>query len=71
MQHLVRLTLELGQYQCRNCGRLFYINKMDKSDLDIDFGCPYGCDDNGEHVRNLHTTINEVNDITKQTEGGN
>jgi len=67
MKHLVRTTLNLEQYQCRRCGRFFYINKTDKSSLDIGFGCPYGCDDNGRHTRNIHTEIKEVKDIP-QTE---
>lgn len=30
METLVRKTLELEQYQCRKCGRFFYINRTDK-----------------------------------------
>jgi len=67
MRFLVRTTLNLEQYQCRRCSRFFYINKTDKSSLDIGFGCPYGCDDNGRHTRNIHTEIKEVKDIP-QTE---
>ena len=53
MDALVRETLELEQYRCRKCSRFFYIDKMDKRFLDLDFGCPYGCDDNGEYVREI------------------
>ena len=60
MNNLVRRTLKLEQYQCRRCGRFFYINEMDKSDYDFDFGCPYGCDDNGELTRLLTTDVKEV-----------
>ena len=63
MNQLVRTTLNLEQYQCRQCGRLFYINKMDRSSLDLDFGCPYGCDDNGEHIRDLHAEVREVVEV--------
>jgi len=64
MNQLVRTTLNLEQYQCRRCRRLFYVNEMDRSYLDIDFGCPYGCDDNGEHIRTLSTGVKEVQDVT-------
>jgi len=46
MNQLVRTSLNLEQ--CRRCGGLFYINEMDRSSWDLDFGCPYGCDDNGK-----------------------
>lgn len=62
MEQLVRTTLELEQYQCNTCGRFFYINKMDKSDFDLSFGCPYGCDDVGKHTRTIRTETKEVID---------
>ena len=62
--HLVRKDIELEQYQCDKCGRFFYINKMDKSAYDIDFGCPFGCDEAGIHVRNIHAEIKDVKDMT-------
>ena len=43
-------TLNLEAYRCRKCGRAFYIDGRERSDLDLDFGCPYGCDDNGRHI---------------------
>jgi hypothetical protein len=55
-------TLNLEEYRCRRCGRLFYINAVERSSLDIDFGCPYGCDDNGEHTRDIAAQINEEAD---------
>jgi len=67
MKHLVRTTLELEQYQCRKCGRFFYINTMDKSFFDMDFGCPYGCDDNGKHVRDIGTEIKKVTDVPQKS----
>jgi hypothetical protein len=60
MNQLVRTTLNLEQYQCQRCGRFFYINALDRGSLDLDFGCPYGCDDNGKHTRDISTEIKEV-----------
>jgi len=65
MNQMVRTTLDLEQYQCRTCGRFFYINTMDRKPLDLDFGCPYGCDDNGRHVRDIETNITRVKDIAQ------
>ena len=70
MGSLVRKTLELEQYQCRKCGRFFYINKMDKSSLDLDFGCCFSCDDNGRHVRDLKTEIKEVKVVMQKENSG-
>lgn len=70
MDSLVRKTLELEQCQCRKCGRFFYINKMDKSYLDLDFGCPFSCDDNGRHVRDIKTEIKEVKEVTQKEDSG-
>ncbi len=55
--------LVLEQYQCRHCGRFFYINKSDKSGFDFGFGCPYGCDDNSRHVRTMQIDIREVREV--------
>jgi len=63
MNRLVRTTLKLEQYQCKSCGRFFYINSMDRSNYDLEFGCPYGCDDAGQHVRNISTNIEDVDHI--------
>jgi len=63
MNQLVRTTLDLEQYQCRSCGRFFYINAMDKSSLDLNFGCPYACDDNGRHVRDIKAEVKEVEEV--------
>ena len=70
MDPLVMNTLKLEQYQCRKCGRFFYINKMDKGSLDLDFGCPYGCDDNGGHVRDLLAKVEEVTEMAHKKERG-
>jgi len=60
MQQLVRTTLNLEQYKCQTCGRLFYINQDDKTNWDIEFGCPYGCDDAGKRIRTIHTEIKRI-----------
>ena len=52
----------LEQYQCETCGRFFYINKGDKSSFDINYGCPYGCDDAGRHTRTLTVIVDAVED---------
>jgi len=52
----------LEKYRCRKCGRLFYINAMERHPLDLDFGCPYGCDDNGERERDVVAEIKETAD---------
>ena len=70
MNQLVRTTLNLEQYQCRKCGRLFYINAMDRSPPDLGFGCPYACDDNGRHVRDIKAKIEEVEEVPQEDEGG-
>ena len=63
MNRLVRTTLNLEQYQCLRCGRLFYINAMDRSELDLDFGCPYGCDDNGRHIQDIQMEVTGVRGV--------
>ncbi len=68
MHEGAQTTLNLQQYECRKCGRLFYINKMDKSSLDLDFGCPYGCDDNGKYVKDIKTDIREVQEVPQKEE---
>jgi hypothetical protein len=60
--------LSLEQYQCRHCGRFFYINKSDRSSYDLGFGCPYGCDDNGRHVRTMQIEVKEVIEIEQGTD---
>jgi hypothetical protein len=57
MSKLVREALNLEQYQCRSCKRLFYINGIERSELDLDFGCPYGCDTGGKHVRDIKVEV--------------
>lgn len=67
MDHLVRITLELQQYECENCKRLFYINVMDIRE-DDQILCPYGCAESpfngaGKHIRTLRAEIKEVIDV--------
>jgi len=44
----------LNQYKCRKCGRYFYINENEHTKYDIDFECPYGCDDNGIFIEKVY-----------------
>jgi|GEM_PF-2166281 len=68
LNHLVRTTLELEQYQCGICKRFWYINIDDIEDEKcLDFGCPWGCDDAGKRLRNMITEISEVKDESKNS----
>lgn len=69
MEQLVRTTLNLEQYQCRRCGRFFYVNRLDRGELDLDFGCPFGCDDNGLHTRDLRTEVSKVTEVSAHESG--
>lgn len=69
MEHLIRTTLNLEQYQCRRCRRCFYINGLDRGELDLDFGCPFGCDDDGRHIRDLRTEVREVTEVLARESG--
>jgi len=52
----------LEEYRCRKCGRLFYIDGMDRHPLNMDFGCPHGCDDGSERMRDIVAEIKETAD---------
>jgi hypothetical protein len=39
---------------------MFYINEMDRTPLDLEFGCPYGCDNNGIRIRNIGAEVKRV-----------
>jgi len=60
MNESVEKVLRLEEYRCRRCHRLFYAESGDRGGLEWDFGCPYGCDDNGEHIRDIGTEIMEM-----------
>lgn len=67
MEQLVRTTLELEQYECGNCKRLFYINVMDRKE-DDQILCPYGCSPMpyhgaGNHIRTLKTEVKETVEV--------
>lgn len=53
-----QITLE--EYRCRKCHRLFYIDPVERHPLDLDFGCPYGCDDNGDRFGEIRAERNVV-----------
>ena len=69
MNELVPTTLHLQEYECRRCHRVSYINKMERSYLDLDFGCTYGCDDNGRLIRDIKAEVTEVNQVRQKTNG--
>jgi hypothetical protein len=68
MNALIGKPLNLQQYQCRKCKRFFFIQSTERNSLDLDFGCPHGCDDNGRLVRNIKTEIKEIEE-TPQKKG--
>jgi hypothetical protein len=57
MNESVGRMLQLEQYRCRKCDRLFYIESGDRAGLEWDFGCPFGCDDNGEYMCSIGSAI--------------
>jgi len=68
MNPIVRGTLNLEQYRCLHCGRVFYINAMDRGDRDLKFRCPYGCEGNGGHGTNAGAAAKGVTE--RGDEGG-
>lgn len=63
MNEWVGRMLWLEEYRCRRCNRLFYVESGDRGSMEVEFGCPYGCDDNGEHVCSLGSAIREVTQV--------
>ena len=57
MKDINRKTSHVAQCQCGVCGRVFYVNKNDKTSLDLDFGCHYGCNENDEGIRDAETEV--------------
>ena len=53
MNTLIKKTFGLEEYECLACGRSFYIREGDKTVYDLDFGCPFGCDDAGKFARTV------------------
>jgi len=53
-------NLNLEEYRCRKCNRVFYVDATQPHALDLDFGCPCGCDDNGERGRDIIAEIRAV-----------
>jgi hypothetical protein len=53
----------LIQYECETCGRYFYVKEGDKSELDIEFGCPFGCDDAGKPARKIIFETKSITDL--------
>lgn len=56
----IEKRVELEQYQCDKCGRMFYIDTNDKSDLDFNkYHCPY-CKDETTHTRTILLNVEEI-----------
>lgn len=59
----LQAVIELEQYRCRRCGRLFYIDGMDRSKLDENFGCTFGCKDGGKLLRRIHFEVKAITNV--------
>jgi len=46
-------TMNLEEYRCRECGRLFYVDATQPHPFDRVFHCPYGCDGDTARVRDI------------------
>ena len=46
----------LYEYACNTCQSVWYMQKKINRSLDIDFGCPHGCDDAGRYVGKMLVT---------------
>jgi len=68
MNQLVDVTLEVEQYRCRNYGRLFWVKEADRAELNLDFGCPYGCDGNGRHVCRISARVEKARTMPRVVE---
>jgi hypothetical protein len=71
MEHLIRTTLDLEQFECEKCGRFVYLNKMEieavrqaNPDKVIIPDCPFNCWSETKHRRTLGVEIREVIDNT-------
>lgn len=60
MDALYGNSLQLEEYRCRRCSRSFYLGSGERGSLEFDFGCPYGCDDDGRHVRRISVEAKHV-----------
>jgi hypothetical protein len=63
VHHFTPPEAHLIQYECETCGRYFYVKESDKSELDIEFGCPSGCDDAGKPVRKIVFETKSITDL--------
>lgn len=66
INRLVRTTLNLEQWQCQKCGFFWYANDLPQIEKSVDWGCPQGCDDAGEHVRTFKAEIQHVEEHFKE-----
>jgi hypothetical protein len=63
VDHFTPPEAHLIQHECKTCGRYFYVKEGDKSELDIEFGCLFGCDDAGKPVRKIIFETKSINDL--------
>jgi hypothetical protein len=63
VNHFTPPDAHLIQYECETCGRYFYVKEGDKSELDIEFGCPFGCDCAGKPVRKIIFETKSITDL--------
>jgi hypothetical protein len=56
-------TIQIEQYRCRRCNRRFYVNSGERSEFDLDFGCPYGCDDNGCLIGAVRFVVTDMKEV--------
>jgi len=47
----------IKHYKCGTCKRHFCIPWGERTSFDVDFGCPYGCDDAGELISSGEAVI--------------
>ncbi|WAM22646.1 MAG: hypothetical protein OI715_00705 (plasmid) [Candidatus Methanoperedens sp.] len=63
VDHFTPPEAHLIQIECETCGRYFYVKEGDKSNLDIEFGCPFGCDCAGKPVRKIIFETKSITDL--------
>tara|TARA_Y100000310_G_scaffold247602_1_gene253243 strand:- start:18754 stop:18972 length:219 start_codon:yes stop_codon:yes gene_type:complete len=47
---LSNIHLYAALYRCRVCERVWYVEEREITAFDVDYGCPFGCDDNGKRL---------------------
>ena len=49
---------DIQEYQCGTCGRVFYIDPRERTALDLESVCPYGCDFAEDYIPSRHVVEN-------------